>query len=172
MSSLRAPVDRTHVRWSVLTMLQHDIPEITAVFQQGGFRGLAAWLACGVVDIWDAFPYFSVVSAPSRISRLCRLVVRLSVAHPAARRARMAFCHVAGRAIFFPLDTRMNVPPSNIHARTHTLSHPLLPTTPSRLQMHKYPHAHACTHVCARTRTHTCLLITDKHTHTHSCSLW
>ena len=147
MSSLRAPVDRTHVRWSVLTMLQHDIPEMTAIFQRSGFRGLAAWLACGVVDIWDAFPYFSVVSAPSRISRLCRLIVRSSVAHPAARRARMAFCHVAARANFPPLDTPCECPSFQ---NTCTNAHAIAPAP-----AHKYPQASKCT---------------NTHTHTHARS--
>ena len=68
----------------------------------------------------------------------------------------------------FPLSThRVNVPPSKIHARTHMLSHLLLPTntlTPPNAQIPRRTRMHART----RMRTHTCLLNTLTHTHTHT----
>eukprot|EP00802_Teleaulax_amphioxeia_P011619 Tamp_11653.p1 GENE.Tamp_11653~~Tamp_11653.p1 ORF type:complete len:323 (+),score=24.29 Tamp_11653:423-1391(+) len=55
----RAHVDWVQVQWSVWTMIEYDLPEITTVFKHGGVCGLATWIMEGVVDIWDAFPFVS-----------------------------------------------------------------------------------------------------------------
>ena len=72
----RAHVDWVQVQWSVWTMIEYDLPEITTVFKHGGVCGLATWIMEGVVDIWDAFPFVSFVSMlphpPARTRCLAR----------------------------------------------------------------------------------------------------
>ena len=82
----RAHVDWVQVRWSVWTMIEYDVPEITAVFRHGGVRGLATWIMEGIVDIWDAFPFFSIVSVLPRV----RTRRDVAVLHARAMRCREA----------------------------------------------------------------------------------